>query len=375
VLGSPDRSENVLNPVSPEWWTPDSAGLTAARWTDIGARRQQGYCHALRDVCPQRAVDAAGIGGYLMPWLALLAGNGLHAVITALLGLSVITAADSLLILAIAAAASTVVGAVAARRSSAPGPRAPAAARTLAWLNLWTAVTFTAFFLGVALYGAVVVFTLGASFAPLAVTAWSSLQARRNQASTGPGRAQWWAVCLLAVLGCSLVAVLAGSDSRGIAALLIAAALGVVDGVAAGGVAVVSRSLGHDGVGVWQVMAHRYYATVVVAAAALLILVPSGLLAAPSMSLSLSVAAALGSLVVPFFLIQFAIQRLTPVLVTAALALIPVVALLVEMAAGRPVGWPALALGLLIVPASLAIFATQQKQAGRSSRPVEVEHV
>jgi hypothetical protein len=308
-----------------------------------------------------------------MPWLALLAGNGLHAVITALLGLSVITAADSLLILAIAAAASTVVGAVAARRSSVPGQRAPA--RTLAWLNLWTAVTFTAFFLGVALYGAVVVFTLGASFAPLAVTAWSGLQARRNQASTGPGRAQWWAVCLLAVLGCSLVAVLAGSDSRGIAALLVAAALGVVDGVAAGGVAVVSRSLGHDGVGVWQVMAHRYYATVVVAAAALLILVPSGLLAAPSMSLSLSVAAALGSLVVPFFLIQFAIQRLTPVLVTAALALIPVVALLVEMAAGRPVGWPALALGLLIVPASLAIFATQQKQAGRSSRPVEVEHV
>ena len=108
--------------------------------------------------------------------------------------------------------------------------------------------------------------------------------------------------------------------------------------------------------------AHRYYATVVVAVVALLILVPSGLLAAPSMSLSMSIAAAFGSLVVPFFLIQYAVQRLAPVLVTAALALIPAIALFVEMAAGRAVSWPALALGLLIVPASLAIFATEHKQ-------------
>jgi hypothetical protein len=126
-----------------------------------------------------------------MPWLALLAGNAMHAVITALLGLSIITPADSLLILAIAAAASTVLGALAARRN--PGGCAPSV-RTLAWLNLWTAVTFVAFFLGLAVYGAVVVFTLGTSFAPLAVTASGGLQAARDQGPTRPGRAQWWAV-------------------------------------------------------------------------------------------------------------------------------------------------------------------------------------
>jgi drug/metabolite transporter (DMT)-like permease len=293
-----------------------------------------------------------------MPWLALLAGNAMHAVITALLGLSIITPADSLLILAIAAAASTVLGAWAARWN--PAGRAPAV-RTMAWLNLWTAVTFIAFFLGLAVYGAVVVFTLGASFAPLAVTAWSGLQAARNQ-GTRPGRAQWWAVCLLAGLGSALVTALAWSDDRGIVALLVAAALGVIDGTAAGGVAIVSRGLGRDGVGLWHVMAHRYYATTVVAAVALLVLVPSGVLAAPSMSLSLSIAAALGSLVVPFFLIQYAVQRLAPVLVTAAMALVPTIALFVEMAAGRAVSWPALVLGLLIVPVSLAVFATEHGQ-------------
>src|ERR1700721_82904 len=106
----------------------------------------------------------------LMPWLALLVGNCLHAVITSLLGLSTITASDSLAILAIAAGSCTLLGGAAAggRNSAArlPDPQA------LIWLNLWTAVTFVAFFLGVAVYGAVVVFTLGASFAPLAVTAW-----------------------------------------------------------------------------------------------------------------------------------------------------------------------------------------------------------
>jgi drug/metabolite transporter (DMT)-like permease len=295
-----------------------------------------------------------------MPWLALLIGNGLHAVITSLLGLSMITASDSLAILAIAAGACTVLGGAAAGRNPAarlPDPRA------LAGLNLWTAVTFVAFFLGVSVYGAVVVFTLGASIAPLAVTAWSALQARSNLASRCPSRAQWCAVGLMAVLGASLVAALAGTDPRGIVALLVASVLGVIDGVAAGGVAIVSRGLGRDGVGVWQVMAHRYYLTVVIAVAALVILVPSGLMAAPSMSLSMSIAAAFGSLVVPFFLIQYAVQRLAPVLVTAALALIPAIALFVEMAAGRAVSWPVLALGLLIVPASLTIFATEHQQA------------
>jgi hypothetical protein len=297
-----------------------------------------------------------------MPWLALLAGNGLHAVITALLGLSMITAADGLLILAIAAAACTVLGAVAARRDISGSTAGAHSKHTFGWLNLWTAVTFVAFFLGVAVYSAVVVFTLAASIAPLAVTAWSARQARRG-AAPAPGLAQWSAVGLLAVLGAALVVALAGSDPRGLGALLFAAVLGVIDGTAAGGVAVVSRDLGSKGVSLWQVMAHRYYATVVVATIALLVLVPAGVLAAPTLSLSMSVGAAFASLVVPFLLMQYAIQRLAPVLVTGALALVPVIALFVEVAAGRAVGWPAVLFGLLIVPASLAIFATRAQHA------------
>ncbi|BBX98663.1 hypothetical protein [Mycobacterium lacus] len=297
-----------------------------------------------------------------MPWVALIVGNGLHAVITALLGLSMITPADSLLILAIAAAACALLGAVATRRNAASvAGTGVSVTGTLGWLNLWTAVTFVAFFLGVAVYGAVVVFTLGASLAPLAVTAWSGFQASRGDATTRPSAAQWWAVGLLAVLGSSLVAAQADSDSRGIGALLVASVLGVIDGFAAGGVAIVSRGLGSNGISVWQVMAHRYYATVVVAGVTLLILVPSGLLAAPRMSVGMSIGAAFASLVVPFFLMQYAIQRLAPVLVTGTLALIPAIALFVEMADGRAVNWPALLLALLIVPASLAIFAAQQK--------------
>lgn len=298
-----------------------------------------------------------------MPWLALITGNGLHAVITALLGLSMITVADSLVILAIAAAACAVLGAVVTRRGFSVSPVPGSSRRSFGWLNLWTALTFVAFFCGVAVYSAVVVFTLAASVAPLAVTAWSALQARRSHVPTRPGIAQWSAVCLLAALGASLVVALAGSDPRGIGALLVAAALGIVDGTAGGGVAVVSRDLGTSGVGVWQVMAHRYYGTIAVAALAVLVLVPSGVLAAPSLPLSTSVGAAFASLVVPFLLMQYAIQRLAPVLVTAALALVPVIALFVEVAAGRPVNWPAILLGVLIVPASLAIFATRAQHA------------
>ncbi|HTX97243.1 MAG TPA: hypothetical protein VME67_21825 [Mycobacterium sp.] len=54
---------------------------------------------------------------------------------------------------------------------------------------------------------------------------------------------------------------------------------------------------------------------------------------------------------------------MAPVLVTTALALVPVVALFVETAAGRIVNLLAMVLGLLIVPASLAIFATRQQPA------------
>lgn len=300
-----------------------------------------------------------------MPWLALIAGNGLHAVITALLGLSMINPADSLLILAIAAAASAVLGALGVRRSasSAISDAAPGLAgnRALWWLNVWTAVTFLAFFLGVAVYGAVVVFTLGASIAPLAVTTWAGFQAKRVDAMTRPSAAQWCAVGVLAVLGGALVVALAGSDSRGTVALLVASGLGVIDGVAAGAVAIVSRGLGSSGVSVSQVMAHRYYATVVVTVVALLVLVPSGLLAAPKMTVGMAIGAAFASLVVPFFLMQYAIQRLSPVLVTGTLALVPAIALFVEMADGVAPNWPALVLALLIVPASLAIFATQHR--------------
>jgi hypothetical protein len=101
----------------------------------------------------------------LVPWLAMVAGVSLQAVITALLGLS-LTAADSLQMLGFAAAACTLLGTVAARgnRRISVGR---AGVRQLVWLNVWTAVSFMAFFLGVAADSAGVVFALEASFAPL----------------------------------------------------------------------------------------------------------------------------------------------------------------------------------------------------------------
>src|ERR1700761_5683386 len=146
----------------------------------------------------------------------------LQAVITALLGLS-FSAADSLLMLALAAAACTLIGSVAARGNCRTLLEHKQGVRALIWLNVWTAISFVAFFLGVAVHSATVVFTLEASFAPLAVTTWAVFRARRNGDQARPGPAQRWAACMLAVLGTSLVLVMAQSDSGGMVALGAAA--------------------------------------------------------------------------------------------------------------------------------------------------------
>jgi hypothetical protein len=313
-----------------------------------------------------------------MPWLALLAGIALQAVITALLGLS-LNAADSLLLLAVAAVACTLLGAVVARGNRTASIGGAPSMRALVLLNLWTAVSFVAFFLGVAIYSAAVVFTLEATFAPLAVTAWSALRAHRGDSGARPGTVQWSASWVLAALGTSLVVVLlAHSDPVGMLSLLAAAVLGVIAGVAAGGVVIVSRELGGNGVGVWQVMAHRFYATAILAATALFTLVPSGLLAPPAMHFGMAGAAAFASMVVPLFLMQFAMQRLAPVSVTAALATMPAITIAVELASGRAVSSGVLLLGLLIVPGSVALLIPQREpnraspQASRPSTPVSV---
>jgi drug/metabolite transporter (DMT)-like permease len=297
----------------------------------------------------------------LMAWLALIAGIGLQAVTTALLGFS-FTAADSLLMLALAAAACTLLGAVVARGDRCALLEHKQGVRALIWLNVWTAISFVAFFLGVAVHSATVVFTLEASFAPLAVTTWAVFRARRNGGEARPGPAQRWAACMLAVLGTSLVLVMAQSDSGGMVALGSAAAFGIIAGVAAGAVVIVSRGLGRSGLGVSQAMAHRFYATVVFAATVLLTLVPSGLLAPPALDVGLIGGAALACLVGPLFLLQYAMQRLSPVSVTAALATMPTITIASELASGRAVNWMVLSLGLLIVPGNLALIVTEQQQ-------------
>lgn len=296
-----------------------------------------------------------------MAWLALIVGIGSQAVITALLGLS-LTAADSLLMLALAAAACTLLGAVATRRNRCASTGHAPGVRVLVWLNVWTAVSFVAFFLGVAVHSAAVVFTLEASFAPLAVTAWTAFRAHCGDNQAPPGLAQRWAACILAVLGTSLVVVMAQSDSGGLIALLVAAALGAIAGVAAGGVAIVSRRLGQSGVGVGQVMAHRFYATGIFALTALLTLIPSGLLEPPVLPVGLIGGAALAAVVAPLFLLQYAMQRLTPVSVTAALATMPAITIGSELASGRAVNWIVPLLGVLIVPANLVLLVTQQQK-------------
>jgi drug/metabolite transporter (DMT)-like permease len=296
-----------------------------------------------------------------MAWLALLASVGLQAVITALLGLS-LTAADSLLLLALAAGASMLLGAVPGRRQRGTSVVHAPGARTLLWLNLWTAISFIAFFLGVAVHSAAVVFTLEASFAPLAVTAWSVYRTRRGNDQTVPGPAQWWAACMLAVLGSLLVVVIGQSDSGGTVALLAAAVLGVTAGIAAGGLVIVCQSLGQSGVGVGQVMAHRFYATIAFAAAVLLTMVPCGLLAPPKLNIGLLGAAALTTVVAPLFMLQYAVQQLPAVSATAALATMPAITIAIELASGRPLSWIVLLLGALIVPANLALLLTQQRR-------------
>jgi drug/metabolite transporter (DMT)-like permease len=277
------------------------------------------------------------------------------------LGLS-FTAADSLLMLALAATACALLGSVAARGGRCTLLEHKQGVRALIWLNVWTAISFIAFFLGVGVKSAAVVFTLEASFAPLAVTAWTVFRVHRGDEQALPGLAQRWAACILAVLGTSLVVVMAQSDPAGMFSLLAAALLGVIAGVAAGGVVIVSRGLGRAGVGVGEVMAYRFYATVFFSAIVLLTLVPYGLLPPPALDVGLIGAAALTGVVVPLFLLQYAMQRLTPLSVTATLATMPAITIAIELASGRPVSWIVLLLGVLIVPANLALLVKQRPE-------------
>ncbi len=301
----------------------------------------------------------------MLPWLAMVANIGLQTVITALLGLS-LTPADSLLLLALAAAASMIFGAGAARGRGRVERGNVSDVRRLAWLNVWTAVAFIAFFLGVAVHSAGVVFTLEATFAPLGVTAWTALRAFHGGDGALPDAAQWLAVVLLGALGSSLVAVMASSDPGGMVDLLVATVLGVIAGVAAGGTVVVSRELGRDGISVRQVMAHRFYATGGFAVTGLLTLVPSGVLAPPGLHVGVLGVAALACVVAPLFLAQYAAQRLAPISMTAAMATMPAIAIAVELASGRTVSWIVLLLGALIVPANVVLLATQSH--GRRTR-------
>jgi hypothetical protein len=305
--------------------------------------------------------------------LTLAASVVLQAVITASLGLS-LNEADSLLMLVVAASACMLCGALVLRGDDGGRTWGGATTAPLISLNFWTAVSFISFFLGVAIHSAAVVFTLEASCAPLGLIVWAALRARGAPPRPRPGPAQCWAACLLAALGMLLVAVIAGADPGGKTELFVASALGVLAGFAAGRVAHISRDLGRRGVGVAQVMTHRFHLTTFVAMAALLTLVPGGVLAPPALPVGVIGAGALASILVPIYLLQYSMQRVEPPTVTAALATMPTIAIAVELASGRSVSWIVLLLGALLVPGNLALMLTQAKTAKPpGARPLYAE--
>lgn len=308
--------------------------------------------------------------------LALAASVGLQAVVTASLGIS-LNAADSLLMVLVAAAAPMVCGLLAKRGDRGGYAWRGTTMAPLISLNVWTAVSFISFFLGVAVHSAAVVFTLEASFAPLGLIVWAALAGRCVDLHPRPGPAQCWTASLLAVLGALLVAVIAQSDSGGTTELFVASVLGALAGVAAGRVAGISRDLGRHGVGVAQVMTHRFYLTAIVAAGALLALVPTGLFARPTLHIGVIGLGALASIVVPIYLLQYSMQRLEPLAVIAALATMPTIAIAVEFVSGQPVSWIVLLLGALLVPGNLVLMLTQTnrpKPLAAQAQPSEMEY-
>jgi drug/metabolite transporter (DMT)-like permease len=307
---------------------------------------------------------------------ALAASVLLQAAITAALGWS-LNEADSLLILVFAALTCMVCGALTSRpKDGGRVWRRPTTARLIS-LNVWTAVSFISFFIGVAVHSAAVVLTLEASAAPLALIVWTALGTHRADQRPHPGPAQCATAFVLAVVGMLLVVVVAQSDPARTSALLVASVLAVLAAVAAGRVASISRELGQHGVGVAQVMAHRFYLTTAVAVSALLALVPQGVLAPPVLHASLIGAGALATVVVPMYLLQYSMQRLEPLAVTAALAAAPAIAIAVDLASGQSVSWLVLMLGALLVPGNLALMLARGhplKPLARQTLQPEMEY-
>jgi hypothetical protein len=351
MLGPADRlgDQPQGNPVGPGYGQQAGAAMTDALVLTMSGRRPR-VAHWVWVRADERLV-----------WLALVAGIGLQAAVTALLGLS-LTAADSLLMLVFAAAACTVLATVAARGSR--------------HVSVGHAPGFAAAGLVERVDRGVVRGLLfgrggrqrvrGVHVGSIVCPAWGdgidgfSLASRRQSACAWPH--SMGAARVLAVLGTSLVAVMARSDPGRRIALLVAGMLRVIAGIAAGGVAIVSRGLGRSGVGVGQVMAHRFYATETFAVTALLTLIPCALLAPLVLDVGVIGVGALACIVAPLLLGQYAMQRLAPVSCTAAaVATMPAITIAVELASGRALSWMVLLLGVLIVPGNLALLVTQQQ--------------
>lgn len=290
-----------------------------------------------------------------MAWFALCLGVAMQAVITALLGLS-LTPADSLVMLVLAALTCTVSGRLGGHQPHAVSTSAARTAPALVRLNAWTAVMLMAVFLGVACHGAPVVFALEATLAPLGVLVWTSVKPRCTTRATG---LQWSLATVLAALGIGLVAVLAHVTVDRLTALLTASTFGIIAAFAAAGVVVVSRELGQLNITARQVVGRRFQLTFVIAGAALLTLVPAGMIEPPRLHLGVAAAAALTSIAVPIFLLQYAMHHLSPMSVTAAWTTIPALTFGGEALVGRQVDAVAVLLSLLIVPVSLLLLRAE----------------
>lgn len=303
----------------------------------------------------------------MKPLLSLVAAVVLQAVTTALLGLS-FSVADSVVMLTIGAGSAAAVGALWLRRR--PELKPPPVVRlsvrgALVRLNVWSAICFGAFFLGIVVHEAPIVFALEVGFAPLAATVWSWHQGGRS----APAPRQWVGAGVMAVLSLAMAGIAQLSNPASLAGVLLGWGLGVVAGVAVAALAITSRSLGAQGISFPYVIANRFHATYVGAAVVLAALLAAGQLSISATRLAIIAAFAVAAMVIPLILLQFAMLKLNPLSVTAALAAVPAATALLTALAGGGVSWHVTALAVLIVPVSLWLAARSASTRAASPQP------
>jgi drug/metabolite transporter (DMT)-like permease len=241
------------------------------------------------------------------------------------------------------------------------GPQRSAVLRELLLMNVLTAACFLSVFLALTWIPAALTSGVTAALGPLVVACAGLTGAARR-----PTPATWAFVLALLVVGLAL-AVRLGGGAGSVPAVrtgygLLLAALA---GVAIGLLTLVSRRLGRLGVGTTEVMAARFHLTYLLAAA--LIVLRGGL--APGWARAVPGLALLGicAVVLPLFLMQFALQRTDPLAAVVVLATAPAVSYGSQLLFGASFDAVTLLLIALLI-AIAAAAALHDRRAG--ARPV-----